>query len=50
MSKLIETKNNSKYLIGYLDRVIRLLVLTLPEMSGYVKRFKDQEIKMEIIN
>ena len=50
MSKLIETKSNSKYLIGYLDQVIRLLVLALPKMCGYVKRFKDQEIKMEIIN
>ena len=50
MSKLIETKNNSKYSIGHLDQVIRLLVLTLPKMSGYVKRCKDQEIKMEIIN
>ena len=26
ISKLIETKTNSKYLIGYLDKVIRLLV------------------------
>ena len=37
ISNLIETKNNSKYLIGYLDEVIRPLVLILPKKSGYVK-------------
>ena len=35
-SKLIETKNNYKYLVVYLDKVIR----PLPKMSGYVKNFK----------
>ena len=40
ISKLIETKINSKYLTGYLDKVIRALVLILPKMSGYVKTFK----------
>ena len=29
ISKLIETKSNSKYLIGFLDKVIRPLVLIL---------------------
>ena len=29
-----------KYLIGYLDKVIRPLALLLPKMSGYVKTFK----------
>ena len=29
MSKLVETTTNSKYLIGYLDKVIRSLVLIL---------------------
>ena len=33
ISDLIETKTNSKYLIGYLDKVIRPLVLILPKMS-----------------
>ena len=42
ISKLVETKNNSKYLIGYLDEVIRPLVFILPKMSGYVKTFKDK--------
>ena len=27
-------------MIGYLDKVIRQLVLILPNMIGYVKRFK----------
>ena len=38
-SKLFETKANSKYLIGYLDEVIRPLVLILSKMSAYVKNF-----------
>ena len=42
ISKLVETKNKSKYLIGYLDEVIRPLILILPKMSGYVKTFKDK--------
>ena len=33
ISDLIETKTNSKYLIGYLDKVIRPLILILPKMS-----------------
>ena len=37
ISKLIETKTNSKYLIGYLDKLIRPLILILLKMSGYVK-------------
>ena len=41
--KLIETKANSKYLIRYLDKVIRPLVLILPKMRGYVKRFKVRD-------
>ena len=31
-SKLVETKTNSKYLIGYLNNVLRSLLLILPEM------------------
>ena len=45
ISNLIETKNNPKYLIGYLDEVIRLLLLILPKMNGYVKNFKDKNNK-----
>ena len=43
ISKLIKTKNNSKYLFGYLDKVIRPLVLIMPKMSGYVKTFKVKD-------
>ena len=42
-TKLVKTKSNSKYFIRYLDKVIRLLVLILPKMSGYVKTFKVKE-------
>ena len=43
ISNLIEMRNNSKYLTGHLEKVIRPLALILPNMSGYVK------IKLEII-
>ena len=46
ISKLIETKNNCKYLIRYLYEVIRPLVLILPKMSGYSKAFKDKDISL----
>ena len=41
--KLVKTKTNSKYLIGYLGQAIRLLVLVMPKMSGYVNIFKVKE-------
>ena len=40
ISKLVKTKTNSKYLIRYLDKDIKPLVLIMPKMSGYVKTFK----------
>ena len=40
ISKLVKIKTNFKYLIGYLDKDIRPLVLIMPERSGYVKSFK----------
>ena len=43
ISKLIGTKTNSKYIIGYLDKVIRPIVLILPKISGYVKIFKVKD-------
>ena len=51
ISNLVKTKTNSKYLIGYLDKVIRPLVfwvevLILPKMSGYVKTFKIKDKKI----
>ena len=42
ISKLIETKTNSKYLIGYLDKVLRPSALILPNMSRHIKAFKAQ--------
>ena len=42
VSKLIES-NNSKYLIGYLNEVIKPLVLILPKISGYIKTLKDKD-------
>ena len=43
ISKLIETKTNSKYLFGYLDNAIRPLVLIVPKISGHVKIFKVKD-------
>ena len=44
ISKLIET--NYRYLIEYLHKVIRPLVLILPIMCGYVKIFIDKNNKL----
>ena len=41
--KITATINNSKYLIGYSDEVIRPLVFKFPKMSGYVKSFEDKD-------
>ena len=38
-----QLKTNTKYLIGYLDKVMRPLVLIMPKMSGYVKTFKVKD-------
>ena len=43
ISKLIKTKTNSKYLIAYLVKAIRALVLIIPKMSGYIKTFKVKD-------
>ena len=44
LSKLVETKTNSKYLIGIkFDKAIRPLVLTMAKTSGYVKTFKAED-------
>ena len=43
ISKFVKTKTNSKYLIGYLDKDIRPLVLIMPKMSGYVNTFKVED-------
>ena len=43
ISILNKAKNNSKNLIGYLDKDIKPLALIMPKMSWYVKTFKDEE-------
>ena len=45
ISKLIEAKTNSEYLIGCLDRVIRPLFIIMPKISGYFKAFKVNDNK-----
>ena len=35
--------DNRQIFICYLDKVIRLLVLTLPKMNGYIETFKDKD-------
>ena len=37
-SRLVKTKNTSKYLIGYLDEDKRPLVLIVPKMTPFAKR------------
>ena len=44
ISKLIGAKNNSKYLIGYLDNVVISLVLILHIEGEYVKIFKYEDV------
>ena len=41
ISKLIETKNNSWYMIGYFYGAINPFVLIFPKMSRYVGSFKN---------
>ena len=43
MSKLVKTKTNSEYLIGYLDKAIIPLVLIMPKVSRYVITIKVKE-------
>ena len=50
ISKLIETKTNSKYLIGYSEKAIRPLVLIMPKISRYVKTFKVKDGDKNKIN
>ena len=45
ISILIETKTNSKYLIGFSDKAIRPLVLIMPKVSGHLKPKMEIKIK-----
>ena len=47
---MVETKTNSGYLIGLLDKVIRPLVLILIKMSWYVKAFQFKDRSKDKIN
>ena len=46
ISKLVKTKTNSKYLIGYFDKAIRTLVMIMSKMSEYVKTVKKGNNKL----
>ena len=46
ISKLVDTKTNSKFLIRFLDKAIKVLVLVLPKMVDMLKHLK---VKMKII-
>ena len=50
ISKLVETKTNSKYLIGYLEKYIRSLVLIMPKITGYIKTFKDKDKNSKLVS
>ena len=50
ISKLVKTKTNCKFMIGYLDKAVRPLVLILPKMSGYVKTFNVKDRDKDKIN
>ena len=50
ISKLAETKINFKYLIGYLDKVIRPLFFILLKMSEYVQTFKVKSKNDKLIS
>ena len=45
ISKLIETKTNSKYFVEYLDDVIKPLVLIFFKISGYILKLLKLNIK-----
>ena len=49
ISKLVKTKTNSKYLIGYSEKTIRPLVLIMPKISRYIKTFKVEDKKRKLI-
>ena len=42
VDNIVISKFNFKYLIGYLDKDIRPLVLIMPNRSAYVKKFRAE--------
>ena len=43
ISNVVKIKSNYKYLIGYLNKAIRPLILIMPKISEYVKTSKIKE-------
>ena len=41
--KIIKIKSNSMYLIGYLNKVVRPLVLILPKRNKYIKNLNVRD-------
>ena len=51
ISKLAKTNTNSKYLITYLNKAMRPLVLIMAKLSGYLRHLKiKMDIKIKTIN
>ena len=50
ISKLVQTKTNSKYLTGYLNKDIRPLVLIMSKMNEYVKKFKVKDKSNKLVS
>ena len=50
MSKLVKTTNNSEFLIGYLDEVIKPLVLILPQISGFQDKGGDKNKNDKLVS
>ena len=48
--KLVNIKTIVKYLIRYLDKGIRALVLIMSKMSGYVKTFKVEDKNSKLMS
>ena len=49
ISKLVKTQSNSKYLIKYLDKAIRPLVLIMPKRIGYVNILKVEDKNNKLV-
>ena len=45
-----KTKTQFKYLIGYLDKMIRPLVLITTKMSRYIKTIKLKEVNNKLMS
>ena len=51
ISKLVKTKTKCKYLIGIkVDKAIRLLVLIMPKMNGYVEKVEVKDVDKDKSN